>query len=299
MDPADRMLGRIQAAMEESKTAEVKQSPSWGDVLSSTPFSMAMQRKTDAHYERDQRQKYLLDRLSEMNTTPDFLTALDNGGMRSQVLQAIGRREELDSPYWSRGYLAPGQPIREGLDYVQAVSSLPVNVGRAISSNAFPDAPISKDAGSDLYTNINRLTGGLLNPSDPKQIAWENERKYMENRPIDDLSFIGDSPMNQNRILPRNTSIPMELASQKGVMDGRRIATEVGVPGEYAHWAGLPYDVFMDPGSGAGKIAGLAKAGRYLPAAAAGAAEMLVPGSITAFNDYMMRRNDAGHSLSR
>ena len=299
MDPSERMLARIRSAIEESQTAEVKQSPSWGDVLSSSPLSMAMQRKTDAHYERDQRQKHLLDRLSEMNTTPDFLTALDDSGMRPQILKAIDRRDELDSPYWSRGYLASGQPIREGLDYVQAATSLPVNIGRSISSHAFPDAPASKNAESDLFANVNRLTGGLLNPNDPKQLAWEAERKYMENRPVDDLSFIGDSPMNQNRILPRLSSIPMDLSAQKGVMDGKRIATEVGVPEQYAHWAGLPYDVFMDPASGAGKIASLARAGRFLPAAANAVTELAIPGSITAFNDHMMRKSDAGRPLSR
>jgi len=299
VDPSERMIGRIRQAMDDAQSADVPKSPSWWDVLSSTPLSMAMQRKTDAHYERDQRQKYLLDRLAELNTTPDFLAALDRMDARRSVLGAIDRREELDSPYWSRGYLASGQPIREGLDYVQAASSLPVNFGRAISSNLFPNAPASKNAGSDLYTNLNRLSGGLLNPDDPKQLAWEAERKAMEDKPIDDLSFISDSPLNKNRVLPRATSIPMELSSQKAVMDGRRVAKELGVPEEYAGWAGLPYDVFMDPASGAGKVASLARAGRYIPAAANTAAEMAVPGAITAFNEYMTRSDNGRPSFSR
>lgn len=272
--------------------------PSMASVVVNHPGVLSYQVKTAPHYQQDMRRAQFLsgvagvrDRYKRyMRVTGDQSAhVLAEGLGRAGEIwpgleEAVDKRDELRGPYWKRGVLAYGQPLRAGTDFMQAYASTNLNAGRMIAGD--------EGAGDDLADSANRLLLGLpraiAGHKDPMQDAWEAERRAEEQRPIDDMSFAMDASPG-TRVTPRLASLPYESQSMSGMTVGADLAEPLmgdGLPGKLL---GVAVDIATDPATGAVDAIRALSKGMYAKGAYGLAGEAFLPTAFLGTSEFVRR----------
>lgn len=250
----DRIIDTIRRLKKEAES-EKYDMPGAVSLAVHHPGILAYQIKTQPHYERDMRQASWFDKISnfrdqEVREGRGF--PWGDGKFRD----AVERRDELKSPYWKRGILAYGQPLRNGSDWMQSFASTNMNVGRMLGGAMFGMPEETEKAASDLQHSGDRLLFGLPSAlqgkANPLQIAWEAERDAKGDVPIDNISFLEDRPTTymgraKDAVMPRVESLPYEMLSSTGMTQGSDISIPILGDNMLGRAAGLAIDVFTDP----------------------------------------------------
>lgn len=251
------------------------------------PGVVSYQIKTQPHYQRDMREAKWLGDVDAMRkrsgsdavAVGDALDFFRREGY--PVGEAIDRRGEIASPYWHRGAFAYGQPLRNGIDVMQAFGSTSMNAGRMIAGDP--------GAGDDFAESSDRLLmnlpSTLTGRPNKMQQAWEQEREDAANVPVGDLRFMAEGP-SSIRVMPRLDSIPYEAMARSGLTTGADFELLKGdsLP---AQAGALLVDTVTDPGTGiVDSIRALL--GKQVGRAAYGAAsEFAVPGAFLGLSNKM------------
>lgn len=271
---------------DEASQAEFEM-PSAASLAWNHPGVVSYQIKTQPHYQRDMREaKWLgdVDALRKKGGSDAVAVGDALDAMRKQgypVGDAIGRRGEIASPYWHRGALAYGQPLRNGVDAMQAFGSTSMNAGRMIAGD--------EGAGDDFAESADRLLMNLPSSLSGKpnkmQQAWEQERADAANVPVGDLRFMAEGP-SRIRVMPRFESLPYEQQAKSGLTTGSDFELLKGdsIP---AQAGALLVDTITDPGTGVvDAIRSLL--GKNVARAAYGmAGELAVPGAFLGLSNRM------------
>lgn len=193
------------------------------------------------------------------DTTPD-LPSLVTGRAGTPIpglQEAIEKRDTLRGPYWNRGYLAYGQPLRNGFDFTTAFASTNINAGKMLGAGLGlhgqtkkESAELADQAAEDFANSADRLLlnipsalGGIVSPM---PAAWEAERAAEETRPVADMSFAIDAK-DGARINPRLMSLPYEQHALSGLKQGTELTDPIMGPGLASTLAGMAIDIATDP----------------------------------------------------
>jgi hypothetical protein len=235
----DRIIDTIRRLKEEAE-AERYEMPGAMSIAVNHPGVFSHQIKTQPHYERDMQRASWLDKISKLRDQ-EVHEGRGFPWPNGKVRDAVERRGELKTPYWNRGALAFGQPLRNGADWMQAFASTNMNIGRMLGGD--------ESAADDLQQSGDRLLFGLPSAVEGKpnamQLAWEAERKAEENRPIDDLAFAGTGV--RARFMPRVESLPYEKGAATGMTSGPDIAIPLFGDNMLGRAAGVGIDIVTDP----------------------------------------------------
>lgn len=252
------------------------------------PGVVSYQIKTQPHYERDMREAKWLGDVDAMRkrsgsnavAVGDALDYLDRQGY--PVGKAIERRGEIANPYWHRGAFAYGQPLRNGLDAMQAYGSTSMNAGRMIAGDP--------GAGDDFADSADRLLMNLpstLWGSRPgkMQQAWEKEREDAANVPVGAMPFMNEEA-SSIRIQPRLESLPYEMQAKSGLTTGGDFELLKGnsIP---AQAGALLVDTVTDPGTGVVDAIRSLLGKQFARAAYGMAGEMAVPGAFLGISNKL------------
>jgi hypothetical protein len=247
------------------------------------PGMLAYQVKTQPHYQQDMRRASFLgkvagmrDRMVQEGRGVEF-----NDSLQPEFRAAIDRRDEQASPYWNRGVLAYGQPLRNGTDWMQSVASSNLNAGRMIAGVPGADQDFEKSADRMLLG----IPSALMQGGSPHQKAWEAERLAEETRPIYDLSHVAEPTQNGARILPKLNGY--ELYANQGMTDGTQVASEMGVHGMPGRALGMGIDVLTDPVTEIGTGVRALLGGNFGRAAGSFAAEAAIPTAFLGSSEYL------------
>jgi hypothetical protein len=140
-------------------------------------------------------------------------------------------QDTTPSPYRFRGYNAPGQPWREGSDWIRAVFSIPQNMARVIGHSG-PPTPEQADADRDYISGLDvallgipsMVSGGETNPT------WKNDVE----KPFNSMSrFMEQHPGNKPNavwgLLEQKPTIQRD-----GITSFSQVAREFGAPDSMA-----------------------------------------------------------------
>ena len=289
-----RLLGADPVAMairNLAKEAEQEQYdlPGMASLAVNHPGIFSYQIKTQPHYQQDMRTASWLDKVAQLRKDTegrDFGLELEQG-VNPAFREAIDRREELQTPYWNRGPLAHGQPLREGYNWAQAVPFSMINAAR--TAMGVPGAEEDLSNSADMLAL--RIPGLIAGRPHPAQMAWEAERRFAEGRPVTDFSFV-DEAKAPIRILPEAKSLPFDSFGSHYMTSGDQALGEAGVPpGWGRRLGGAAVEAALDPVSGAvgGIRALLGK--RILSGAAQLGGEMALP-SVGIAIEEAVKRNE-------
>jgi hypothetical protein len=276
------LIEELQRYQDEA-SKEKHQLPGAMSLAWNHPGILAHQVKTQPHYERDMQRASFLNQAAAMR---DRMVQEGRGvefsdSVTPEFRAAIDRRGEQASPYWNRGVLAYGQPLRNGTDWMQSVASSNLNAGRMIAGVPGADEDFEKSADRMLLG----IPGALMHGGTPHQKAWEAERAAEENRPIYDLSHVAEPTQKGSRLLPKMNGY--ELYANQGMTDGTQVANEMGVNGLPGRALGMSIDILTDPvteiGTGIRALAG----GNIGRAAGAFAAEAALPATFLGSSEYL------------
>ena len=137
-------------------------------------------------------------------------------------------QDTTPSPYRFRGYNAPGQPLREGSDWLRSVFSIPQNVTRVIGHSNGAATPEGMQADSDLLSGIDTallgvpsmISGGEANPTWKSDVEkpFASMGRLMDqhpgNRPDVFTGLFEQKPTNQ----------------REGITSFSQVAKEFGAP---------------------------------------------------------------------
>lgn len=284
-DDLNRIADEIRRLKAEAEGQSFER-PGWMSLAVNHPGILAYQVKTQPHYERDMRQAAWLDSIEGLRQQDPaaFQEFTRRGGVTPELVEAMERRDELKTPYWNRGVLASGQPLRNGTDWFQSVASSGINAGRMAAG--------VEGADEDFEESANRMLGGipkeLMGKSGLHQAAWEMERRHAAERPISDVSFVQEPKQSTPRLLPRAT--PYEQMALSGMSDGHTVTTELGMQdGPMKRAASLAIDVATDPVNELGVGIRALLRGKPMQAAGAFAAEAALPATFYGINEAMQR----------
>jgi hypothetical protein len=204
-----------------------------------------------------------------------------------KFLEAMERRDELKGPYWNRGVMAFGQPLREGLNWAGSIPATIYNTGRVAVGVEGADRDLADSA--DLASV--RMLGLMAGRENPTQLAWEQERKDAENRPLEDLSFALEGKSGA-RILPTiENAVRYEPLASRGQTSGDNVLGEMGIdPSWKRQLGGALMDAAVDPVSGARSGIRALLGSKYLRAAADIGSEMALPGAFIAAGEGLKRQ---------
>jgi hypothetical protein len=276
------LIDELQRYKDEA-SKEKHQLPGAMSLAWNHPGILAHQVKTQPHYQRDMQRASFLnkvagmrDRMAQEGRGVEF-----NDSVTPEFLAAINRRDEQASPYWNRGVLAYGQPLRNGTDWMQSVASSNLNAGRMIAGVPDADQDFEKSADRMLLG----IPSALMHGGNPHQQAWEAERIAEENRPIFDLSHVSEPTQKGSRLLPKGTVY--ELYANQGMTDGTQVANEMGVNGLPGRALGMGIDVLTDPVTEIGTGVRALLGGNFGRAAGSFAAEAALPATFLGSSEYL------------
>ena len=258
--------------------------PGMASLAWNHPGVLAYQIKTPEHYQRDMQQSDYLDGIAKVR---DRDPVAFGEKYSPEAMEAVDRRQELATPYWNRGVLAYGQPLRNGLDVMQAYGSNFINAGRMLAG--------VEGAGDDMADSADRMLLGIPSalsgvPS-PHRDAWEAERQQAGDKSLNDRSFVKEKPMSRGRVFPTQESLPMDKYASQGLTDGQTAAEDMGSTGLPSRVLGMGLDIVTDPVGGMGNgIRALAK-GAFGTAAKHIGMEAALPTASLGYLEYM--RNEA------
>ena len=262
--------------------------PSTWSLVANHPGVLAYQLKTEPHYQQDMRRASWLDKVAAMQRQyqDDGRGLQFRDAVNPKFLEAVERRGELKGPYWNRGVMAFGQPLREGLNWAGAIPATIYNAGRMAAGVEGADRDFEDSA--DLASG--RMLGLAVGRENPTQQAWEMERKAAEERPLEDLSFVMEGKTGA-RILPTMDNLQYESLASRGQTSGNNVLGELGVQeGWKRQLAGALMDAAVDPVSGARSGIRALLGGKYLHAAADIGSEMALPGAFIAAGEGLKRQ---------
>lgn len=272
-----------EAAREEHKL------PGTLSLAANHPGVLSYQVKTQPHYQKDMQRASWLGKVADMRRKyQDEGRGLEfRDQLNPKFLEAVDRREEIASPYWNRGVLAFGQPLREGLNWAGAFPATMFNAGRMAAGVEGADEDFADSA--DLLSA--RTLGLAVGRANPTQDAWEAERRAQENRPLMDIGMFGDK-MASPRVLPTMENVVgFEPMASRGQTTGDNVLGEMGVPSGWGRQlGGALLEGAVDPVSG--MRSGIrALLGRNLKRAAVDiGSEMALPGAFIAAQEGLKRQ---------
>lgn len=268
-------IERYRAEAEQEKYAL----PGMMSLAINHPGILAYQVKTQPHYQQDMRRSSFLGKVAGMRDrmVNEGRGVEFNDSLPQPLVEAVDRRDEQASPYWNRGVLAYGQPLRNATDWMQSVSSTGLNAARMAAG--VPNADVDFENSADRFA-LGALKGG----NNPMQQAWEAERNAEGMRPIADLSAYMQPEQKGARILPNHS--PYETHAQRGLVDGTQVAGEMGLTGFPQRAAGFGIDMLTDPVTEIGTGIRALTAGKYLRGAAALGSEAALPTAFLATSEY-------------
>lgn len=282
------IIDQIRRLAAEAASEKYELPGTW-DLMRNHPGVLAYQIKTQPHYQKDMQRASWLGKVADLQ---DKYRAEGRGlefrePLNPEFLDAVKRRQEIASPYWNRGVLAFGQPLREGLNWAGSIPATAFNAGRMVAGveGAADDFSDSVDLASA------RTLGLLVGRQNPTQLAWEQERRSEEDRPLMDVSALRDTQPGA-RILPTADNVRFfEPMASRGQTTGDNLLQEMGVPAGWGRQlGGALAEATVDPVSGA--RAGIrALLGRNLPRAAVElGSEMALPGIFIAAQEGLKRQ---------
>lgn len=276
------LIDELQRYQDEA-SKETHQLPGAMSLAWNHPGVLAHQIKTQPHYERDMQRASFLNKAAAMRDrmVQEGRGVEFNDALQPEFRAAIDRRDEQASPYWNRGVLAYGQPLRNGTDWMQSFSSSGLNAARMVAGVPGADEDFEKSADRMLLG----VPSALMHGGNPHQKTWEAERMAEENRPIFDLSHVAEPTQKGARLLPKMNGY--ELYANQGMTDGTQVANEMGVQGLPGRALGMTIDVLTDPvteiGTGIRALAG----GNFARAAGSFAAEGALPATFLGSSEYL------------
>lgn len=287
------VLDEIRRLAEEAAKEEY-QLPGTLSLAYNHPGVLSYQIKTQPHYQKDMQRASWLGKVADMRRRfQDEGRGLEfREQLNPKFLEAVDRREEIASPYWNRGVLAFGQPLREGLNWAGAIPATMFNAGRMAAGVEGADEDFADSA--DLLSG--RTLGLAVGRANPTQDAWEAERRSQENRPLMDLGMFGDK-MAAPRVLPTmENALQFEPMASRGQTTGSEVIGEAmglpkhTAPGWQRQLSGAVLEAAVDPVSGV-RSGIRALLGRNLPRAAAElGSEMALPGAFIAAQEGLKRQ---------
>ena len=279
------LIGELQR-YENEASQEKHPMPGYMSLAMNHPGILAYQVKTQPHYERDMQRASFLGKVAGMR---DQMVKEGRGleyeqSLHPSLRSAVDRRQEQATPYWNRGVLAYGQPLRNGTDWMQSVASTGINAGRMVAG--VPDADVDFEKSADRA--LLGIPVAMMHGGNDHQTAWEAERTAQENKPIVDLGFASQPAQRGARVLP--TASPYEAYAMQGLTDGRQVAGEMGVHGTPGKVLGLGIDMATDPVSGFSSGIRALLRGRIGRAALEFGSEAALPGAFLASSEYLERQ---------
>ena len=141
-------------------------------------------------------------------------------------------QDTTPSPYRFKGYTAPGQPLREGSDWIRSVFSIPQNVTRVIGHSNGAATPEGAQADRDLLAGVDTsllgvpsmISGGETNPT------WKNDVE----KPFASMGRLMDQhpAIKQNAIWGLLEQNPTK--DRDGITSFSSVAREFGAPDSIA-----------------------------------------------------------------
>jgi hypothetical protein len=271
---------RIQQAIDETAQMPRQPYPPMWAVVAANPNPFTHQILTDEEYQQKIKHAALMDRLQKIQEedTPGFNQAViyrepainsltGEGYMRDVVGRELKFKDIDRSPWRERGLLAPGMPLRNAFDVVQAPFSVAANTARAAWD-------LDKAAENAPHV-ANKATGGLWNAvqgKDPNE-AWAQER-----------DFVGKIPFHHTLMFQTggNPGAGLRQLPDKGIIEGPQVLKEdFGFPDNWkTDMAGYALEAAADPVTGATAAIRHLSKGLRAAAPAARAAHALRAGSL-------------------
>lgn len=292
--------------LSEEAAKEEYQLPGATSLAYNHPGVFAYQIKTQPHYQRDMQRASWLKKVADLQ---DKYRADGRGlefrdAINPKFMEIVDRRDEIATPYWNRGVLAFGQPVREGLNWAGSFPAMAFNAGRMVAGVDGADRDFEDSADVASMRTLGLATGR----QSPTQVAWEAERLAEERRPITDLSAFQDSQSGA-RILPTmENAIGYEGVASRGQTTGSEVIGEaMGLPkGMAPGWqrqiGGAMLESVVDPVGGL-RSGIRALIGRNLPRAAADiGSEMALPTMFIAAQEGLKRQAEQwarDHAVSK
>lgn len=288
MEP-QKVIEEILRLRDEAEKAQFEM-PGMASLAWNHPGVLSYQVKTQPHYQRDMREAQWLGNIESLRRKmqadgagvaySDAMDFLEKNAY-PKLSEAIERRDEIGNPYWQRGAFAYGQPLRNGMDVMQAFASTSMNAGRMIAGD--------EGAGDDFAESADRLMmnipSTLSGTPNKMQQTWEQEREDAAKYPIGRLPLVQEDA-SSIRVLPRIGSIPYEYNARKGLTQGSDFELLKGdtIPQKVG---AMVVDVVTDPGTGV-VDAIRALLGKQVARAGYGmASEFAVPGAFLGMSEQM------------
>lgn len=292
----------VREAVQDIKALPKVPYPSTAEVMANHPGVAGYQVLTDKEYQNVNKYDMLMRRLQAIqNENPSgyqqsseaqgvtFGIAPEPVRDRSMWGNALGSKAgdgySPVPPYRHRGFLAPGQPVRNAWDLWMVPFS-------AVANNMVRPLYDLDKAVTTQPAQLANATGGISNLIQGKEMnpAWAEERAFSESA----------GPMSPAMLLTQGNPAKMyQYEGPSGTVDGEEILTETGYPEHWSRTAlGMLLEAPLDPATTSLGLIGknAARVMRYASPAARNAAlrgvgsnvagELYAPAAMTGALEY-------------
>lgn len=253
----------VRQLIEEAKGMKTKPLPGTWELMVGHPGVLAHGIDSQGEWDEDQRQAYVLSRLSEKY--PEPYTNLPAPLARDVEAFRAGNRKDIQTPYHYRGWFTSGAPLHNVMQSLNAYPSL-AYAGSAMLANAVdPKSPYDPDAKKVWDRSLNTITG---TGAEALGLVPQGTRTFADSA-ADANTQRGSNAVRRSENKGRaawNEKTWQEADANTDAMytDGSEHFQRAGVPRVPALFLGAATDAVMDP---FGEIAAAAQATRRgLPA---------------------------------
>lgn len=252
----------LRQLISESREMKTKPLPSGWGLTAGTPwFGIAHGVDSPGEWEEDQRQAYVLDKLSQKYPEPYV-------NLPAQVANEVeayrrGERKDLQTPYHYRGWYTSGAPLHNIVQSFSAVPSLAYSASALAANAVDPVAPFDPDAKKTWDSSLNTLTGygaealGLVPKGTPTYAdAAEDARYQRGNNAARREAGMGREEWNKAGEVLADSKVDAMY------VDGNEHLQKAGVPPIPALFLGAGMDAVTDPYNGLNKAVKAAKLGK-------------------------------------
>lgn len=240
----------------EARELKTKPLPGGVSLAVNHPGYLAYGTDTPGEYDQDQRNQYILSRLSERYPRPT--AALPFPVAEAVVNYKQGNMPDIESPYHYRGWFTSGAPLH---NVVTSLSSLPAAAYGAsgmLANAVDPVAPFDPDAKKKFDAALNTLTAYGAEERGWVPKGTKTFADVAEDARLARGAWRG-GPIGREGYNAAVADLATRTASQASGGDHWQ---RLGVPETPALFLGAATDAVLDPYNGLGGFARMAKEGK-------------------------------------